>query len=194
MTFFLKGVLWEDRATGSLVSNGFAVTTPNGPSSFAGAPYAVGIRDVQLQDFIGYIWRREKFFLHGFETIDVPTSSSDVTLLYSDVGVGYFLYENQSPDAFLTYLAPTFETHVNTPLNHRGAYRFNDPLGTPDVVSLTFGLNMLLGQRSLFSVGFVEPVTGPRPFNYEVLLQFNYFFGGSRRRPPISTTPPFLGG
>lgn len=194
MTFFAKGVLWEDEETGNLISNGLAITTPNGPGSFAGAPYANGIRDAQIQDFVGYIWRRDRFYLQGFETIDVPTSANDVTLLYTDAAIGYFVYQDQDPNATVSYMAPTLEFHLNTPLNHRGAYRFNDPFGTPDTASFTFGWNMLFGRRSLFSLGFVEPITGPRPFNFELLLQFNYFFGATSRRPQLAPTPLFLGG
>ncbi len=191
MTFFTKFVLWED-AKGDLVSTGAAITVPNGPGSFAGAPYAAGIRDVQLQKYIGYIYNWNKWFVQGFESIDVPTSSQDVTMLYSDVGLGYYLYKNTDPKSFITFIAPMFETHVNLPLNHVGAYRFNDPFGTPDVVDLTFATSVMFNRRSVLSIGFVNPVTGPRPFNFEWLVQFNWFFGRTARSP-IVTTPPVVG-
>lgn len=191
MTFFTKFVLWED-AKGDLVSTGAAITVPNGPSAFAGAPYAVGIRDVQLQKYIGYIYNWNKWFVQGFESIDVPTSSQDVTMLYSDVGLGYYLYKNTDPNSIITYIAPMFETHVNLPLNHVGAYRFNDPFGTPDVVDLTFATSVMFNRRAVLSIGFVNPVTGPRPFNFEWLVQFNWFFGRTARSP-IVTTPPVVG-
>src|SRR5262249_8011427 len=125
----------------------------------------------------GYIWSWPDFYIHGFTAIDVPTDSNDVTMLYNDVGIGYYLYRNRGYAPSLTAIVPTFEVHVNTPLNHRGSFKFSDPAGTPDVVALTTGTIFELGQRSTLAVGIVTPVTGPKPFNWEVLVQFNLHFG-----------------
>lgn len=188
LTVFSKLILWQQPGTANLVSGGLAVTAPTGPSAFGGAPGVFAYRDAQLQPFLGYSWSRGRFYLQGFEAIDVPTDSRDVTMLYNDLGVGYFAYRSADPGAFLSAVAPTFETHVNVPLNHAGAFRGFDPAGTPDVVDLTFGVHVLLRQRSLLTVGFVEPVTGPRPFDYEWTVLFNTFFGRTRDAliPPVA--------
>jgi hypothetical protein len=180
LTVFTKFVLWQSFETGSLISAGFAVTPPSGPSRFAGAPSSPGFRDTQLQPYLGYIFKKDRWFIQGFEAVDVPTSSSDVTMLYNDVGIGYFLYQAADRNAFLTSIVPVFETHVNVPLNHRGALRFNDPSGTPDVVDLTFGTNFVLGRRAVLTTGFVTPVTGPKPFDFEWTALVNVFFGRTR--------------
>ena len=166
------------------------MTVPSGPRNFAGAPLTGGFRDVQFQKYVGYIWNRGRFYAHGFEAIDVPTDSRDVTMLYNDFGVGYYLYQSPNPGAFLSAIAPTFETHVNVPLNHRGALRFNDPAGTADVVDLTFGINAFLGKRSVLTFAYVNPVTGPRPFNSEWSILYNFNFGNPRVRRP---SPPVVG-
>jgi hypothetical protein len=44
----------------------------------------------------------------------------------------------------------------------------------------------------LLTFGFVTPVTGPRPFDYEALLLFNVRFG--RSRAAQRALPPVLGG
>ncbi len=191
LTVFSKYVLKYNPETGSLISAGLAVTPATGPNTFAGAKYLNGINDTTVQPFIGYIWRRDRFFLHGFVALDVPTSVRDVTMVYNDVGIGYYLYRNPDPDGFLTALVPTFEVHVNDPLTHRD---YNSPLdisGTADVVNLTYGLNAMIGQSSVFTVGVVTPVTGPRPFDYEIIGLLNFRFGRTRRPPaPL----PMLGG
>jgi hypothetical protein len=187
---FGKFVLYQDTTTGSLLSAGMLLTPPTAGTKFAGYPNIPGFRTTTFQPFIGYIWNRDRFYLQGFSAIEVPTDDRDVTLLYNDIGMGYFVYRAQDPDAFLQAIAPTFEVHVNTPLNHRGAGRVSDPSGTPDVVDLTYGVSAMVGKGSLFSVGFVTPVTGPRPFDLEVLVQFSYYFGRSRR----NQTPPIIGG
>ena len=189
VTAFAKLILWQDQSGRNLISGGLAVTGPNGPTRFAGAPSAFGFHDAQIQPFIGYIFARDRWYIQGFEAIDVPTDPNDVTLQYNDIGIGYFIYRNNDPHALVSAIAPTFETHVNIPLNHRGAFRFNDPAGTPDVVDLTYGVSVLLRRTAMLSAGFVNPVTGPRPFSGEWQLLLNVYFGRTRASQ-ITPTPP----
>src|SRR5207247_3490414 len=100
----------------------------------------------------------------------------DVTLLYNDIGADYYLYRNRAGGKFLSAVIPTFEVHVNTPLNHRGAFNFSDRAGTPDWVELTMGTTFELYQRSTLALGIVTPITGPKPFDVEVLVQLNWRF------------------
>ena len=83
-------------------------------------------------------------------------------LQYNDIGIGYFLYRDRNPNALVSSIAPTFETHINIPLNHRGVFQVNDPAGTADVVDLTYGVNILLRRTAMVTAAFVNPVTGPR--------------------------------
>jgi hypothetical protein len=194
LLLFSKVILWQDEQKRNLISGGFAVTAPTGPTNFAGANHNItGFRDTQLQPFIGYIWAKNKFFVQGFEEIEVPTDSHDVTMLYNDVGMGYYVYSAPDPrHGWLKAVVPVFETHVNVPLNHRGALRFNDLAGTADVVDLTFGTNFLVGQRSILTFALVEPVTGPRPFNFEWTVALNVFFGKGKTSYRL-TPPPVVG-
>jgi hypothetical protein len=177
LTVILKSMLWQSHDTGSLFSAGLAVTTPTGPDAFARADFITSFHSTTLQPFVGYLWNWSDFYVHGFTAIDIPTDSNDVTMLYNDVGIGYYLYRNRQCGQLLTGIVPTIEVHVNTPLNHRGAFNINDLAGTPDVVDLTTGTIFELRQRSTLAIGIVTPVTGPKPFNWEVLVQFNLHFG-----------------
>jgi hypothetical protein len=191
LTVFTKYILKRNRATGSLISAGLAVTPTTGPATFSGANYLVAVHDTIVEPFIGYLWRRGDFYLHGFLAIDVPTSVRDVTIVYNHVGVGYYVYRDPEPDAFLTALVPTFEVHVSDPLTHGDWNNVLDLTGTPNIVNLTYGVNALVGPNSVFTFGVVTPVTGPRPFSYEVLFLFNFRFGrSSGARTPV----PMLGG
>jgi hypothetical protein len=193
MTVYGKYVLWRSDNLSDLISTGLAVTVPNGPKSFAGSPAAVGLQDSQIQPFVGYLFNRGDFFVQGFEAIDVPTNPHDVTMLYNDIGLGYYIYRSDTPGAFIRAITPVFETHVNIPLNHRGALVINDPTGTADIVDLTFGVNFLLRDRSQLSIGFVDPVTGPRPFNYEWIVALNWYYGRTAAsRARANMTPPLL--
>jgi hypothetical protein len=191
MTVFAKYILERNPITGSLISVGLAVTPRTGPPSFAGANYLVAVNDTTVQPFLGYLWRRDRFYLHGFVAVDMPTSLRDVTMVFNDIGIGYYAYRNPDPDGFLMALVPTFEVHVNDPLTHGDFNNPRDPTGTPDIVNLTYGLNALVGQNSVFTFGWVTPVTGPRPFDYEIVGLINIRFGRTRgARVPL----PILGG
>jgi hypothetical protein len=191
LTVFSKYILKYDPETGSLVSAGLAVTPRTGPLNFAGASYFPGVNDTTVQPFVGYLWRRERFFLHGFVAIDVPTSIRDVTMVYNDIGIGYYAYLNPRPEALLTGLVPTFEVHVNDPLTHGDYNNPFDPTGTPDVVNLTYGINAMVGQNGICTFGVVTPVTGPRPFSYELVVLLNWRFGRTRA---LTAPPPITGG
>lgn len=177
---------------GGLISGGLAVTMPTGPSSFAGAPFSKGFRAVNLQPYLGYFFSRGNFYLQGFESVNVPCDPNDVTMLFNDVGIGYYLFRNPEMDTFITAFAPTFETHVNIPLNHQGVYNINDPVGTSTVVDLTLGANVQFGRRTVLLLGAVTPVSGPRPFAVEATALLNFYFGG-RAIPPITPAYPMAG-
>jgi hypothetical protein len=177
LAVILKYAFLWNRDTGSLLSGGLMIDTPTGPSTFAGFPNLLGINSTTLVPYLGYIYNLdERVFFHGFSSIAVPTNNDDVTVLYNDIGVGYWLYRAEQPGRWLTAIVPTFEGHINIPLNHTDYLNFNDPAGTPDVVNLTFGCSFGIGRRGLLSVGYVTPMTGPRPFDNEWLAMFNYAF------------------
>jgi hypothetical protein len=108
-------------------------------------------------------------------------------MYYNDVGAGYFIYRAADPEALIAAIVPTMEVHVNTPLNHRVSHAVGAKSGTPDVVDLTFGASVALGRRAILSAGVVNPVTGPRPYDLEVVALLNIFYG---RRPTPPTPPP----
>ena len=176
---------------GSVVTGGLSVRTPTGPSNFAGSPFSFSPRDVGIQPFLGYYVSRGNWYLQGFESIEVPTSGENVTMLYCDTGLGYWLYRNECPGALLRGISPTLEAHVNIPLTNTDLWDFSDPYATATAVNLTYGVNAAIGERSLFSLGLVTPVTGPRPFDYEVVALFNVFFGSTRREGRIAA--PVIG-
>ena len=185
LSLFTKYVLKADPETGSLLSVGLEMTLPTGPSQFAGAKFIQGIHSTEIQPFIGYLLIRDRFYLHGFTSLSVPSSVRDVTMVYNDIGVGYFLFRSDDPNNFITSVAPTFEVHVNSPLTHRDWFNANDPSGTADVVDLTCGVNVGFFRQSVITFGWATPVTGPRPFNYEAVLLLNWRFGRSRSRAAL---------
>ncbi len=177
LTIVSKFILSENDS-GSLLSAGLAVTVPTGDDSFDPITFE-NYHSVTFQPFVGYLFTSGRCFLHGFVAADIPTDDRDATLLFNDVGVGYFLLDN--PDGWLSAIVPTFEAHVTNPLNHRGAFDPTDPSGTPDVVVLTGGLTFEFHRSATLAIGVGTPVTGPQPYDLEVLVQFNWRFGPGPR-------------
>jgi hypothetical protein len=196
LSIYGKYVFLENRETGSLLSGGLAITAPTGPGRFAGFDaFAPSPHGTSFQPFVGYIYNAGKMYFHGFTIVDVTTTGHDPVLLYNDFGLGYYLLRpdpNALATPLLSMIAPTFEVHVTDPLNHRNPYSLRDPAGMTDIVNLTYGVNIGIFERTLITFGVVEPVTSPKPFDFEVMAFVNYFFG-ARRRPQL-TTPPVLGG
>ena len=187
---FFKYVLWQDNR-GNLISGGVDMSFPTGPTNFAGYPSAQGINSFEFQPFLGYIYQRDPYYVQGFSSISVPTDRNLATMYYFDIALGYYVYRSQNPRALISAIVPVFETHLNIPLNWAGFQpRFIG--STPDVVDLTFGVNVGVAGRAMISTAYVCSVTGPQPFNGELALLLNVPFGGRPGRN-IPFTPPVIG-
>jgi hypothetical protein len=171
LTIVTKYAFWQDCDTGSLLSGGLVVTTPTGPDL---PTNGVVIHSTLIQPWVGGIYNTQSWYLHGFTAIIVPTDERDVTFLTNDYGIGYYLYQAKDCGKWLSAITPTFEIHVNTPLNHRGTD--STPIGLADIVDLTGGATLGIGRSSTLALGAVTPITGPRPFQLEAQVFFNYHF------------------
>jgi hypothetical protein len=190
LSIFGKYILEENKATGSLISVGMALTPPTGPQRFAGAPYLYGLNNLYIQPFLGWIWRSGRFYAQGFSAFDFPATTNDVTMMYNDVGIGYYVIQSDDPNAFITAFAPTFEVHVNSPLNHRDVFNRFDIAGTPDAVNLTYGLNFGIRRSAVLTTALITPVASPKPFDVEWSLLLNIYYGRTRSNiqaqiPPV---------
>ena len=174
-------MICEDRQSGSLLSGGLAVTAPTGPDAFANTHVFIPVHTTVLTPYVGYILRCNQFYVQGFTSVYVPTGD-DVTIISNDVQLGYDLFKDRDTDRCLTGLSPFIELHLNDPVNHRGALNTSDPLGTPDWLDLTAGVTFEFRGCSTLALGFVTPVTGPKPYDFEALAQFNIRFGRSVAR------------
>jgi len=197
LDIIVKYILIEDRQSGSLFSGGLDVTAPTGPGQFAGFNrFASPTHTTFFQPFLGYIINSGKFYLHGFTILDVPANNQNVTMIYNDIGLGYFLRRpdpDSTVDRMISLIAPTFEVHINDPLNHRNPFNPRDLSATPDFVDLTYGVNFGIYSRSLLTFAVVTPVSSPKPFDFETMVFFNIFFGRSVRNR-AQQVPPVAGG
>jgi hypothetical protein len=169
LSVVFKAAPYLDPWTGNVFSVGMVVTAPTSTADTV-------FESTYLQPFVGYTWfLGANLYLQGFSAIAVPTDADDVTLLFNDLSLGYIIRPSDS-GRLLTFVVPLFEVHVSTPLNHRDAFDILDPAGTPDWVTLTVGTTFGVGERCLLTLAAAAPVTGPRPFDYELILQYNFRF------------------
>lgn len=192
LSMFAKYILKENRQTGSLASVGLAIAPPTAPERFAGSRYVFPLNNTTFQPFFGYVLNFGDFYIQGFSSFLFTSSIRDSTMMFNDVGIGYYLYRNNDPNAFLTAFVPNFEVHVNSPFTHRDWKNRLDPAATSDIVNLTYGLNFQFGRSALLSTALVTPVTGPRPFDAELAVLLNVFYGRTRAGLiPIQPPPMF---
>ena len=151
-----------------VLSLGLATTFPTGPT----VPGPNGnFQAVLFQPFVGFYLPYGDFFVEGFSSVVLSTENHDPTLLFNDVSFGYRVYRNPAAP-IVTGVTSVLEVHVTTPLENRDS----ESLGivVPDILSFTAGVHVQLGTRSEVSIGCNVPVTGPRPYNAETLVQLNY--------------------
>jgi hypothetical protein len=174
LTISVKYAFINDPTTGNVLSGGLAITFPTGPciTTTGGS----SINPTFFQPFAGYLVNSGDAFVHGFSSIIVPTDSRDVTLWFNDIGVGYWLYRDDTQSRLVRAIVPTFEVHINTPLTHRYPGAATDPNSVifADDVNLTMGATFFLRGNSSLGAAFAMPVTGPRPYTGEAIVQFNY--------------------
>jgi hypothetical protein len=173
----IKGVVWEDRDTGSLISGGVTMSLPTASSKLINPGQSVL---AYVQPYAGFILRDGKLFAQGFSSITMPIAHAESDVLFNDVGVGYDLYRSDARSSFLTAVTPTLEVHVTTPLhqadpsvNNFGVF---DNLKIHNDVDFTLGATFEFCGRATLAVGVSVPVTGIRPYDVEGIAQFNYRF------------------
>jgi len=166
LSLITKFALYNDPATGNVFSAGLSITPP----TETGNP---DFRDVKFQPFIGAIYipfrsgtpsQGSNFYIQALSSIVLPTDSRDDKLLFNSFGTGFWLYNN--PSTFVRSVVPTFEVHITTPIDSN----------TSTWVNLTPGVHIQLPGQTWLTIGGTVPVAGPKPFDFEIVTQFNVHF------------------
>jgi len=172
-----KAVLWEDKQTGSLISAGATLSFPTASSKFINPGQSTL---AYIQPFAAFILSDGDFFVQGFTSITLPIASPESIVLFTDLGVGYYVYRADPQSSMLTAVAPTLELHVADPLRQADVtandFGLFDGLKLHNVVDVTLGSTFEFSNRATFGTGLAVPLTGPKPFDFEILAQLNYRF------------------
>jgi hypothetical protein len=154
MTIVTKYAFVNNRETQNVGSGGLLITVPSGGTAtfFDGL---TGLRDqvqerffaVFLTPWAGYVYNfSDRLYFHGFHSITIPTDSRETFFISNDVAFGYWL-RRDATEMIVRSIVPTFEVHVNTPLNNRGP----DPMRAElsDTLTLTCGCYFILSHGIL---------------------------------------------
>jgi hypothetical protein len=155
---------------GRVLSAGLVVTAPTGGAAAFTVQDPV-IHPTLLQPFVGGIATYRRGYAQFISSIAVPTDDRDTTYMFNSLQVGYRLLVDASESRFVRSVTPIAELHVNTPFNNRDPAKL--PIGASDIVSFTLGTSYGLGARSSLNLGVNVPVTGPRVYALETLVQLN---------------------
>jgi hypothetical protein len=170
ISLVLKWAAYHDCRTGDAFSAGMVFTLPTGRKFVVDDD--PNKKPVYLfQPWVGGICNYGCLFVHGFSSVILSTEPFIPTLLSNDIGVGYRLY--QSETGCLSALTPTLEAHLTTPLGQRGGTA--DAAGFPDVFDITGGVHIGWNNAELVLAVSV-PVSGPRPYDYELIAQLNVYW------------------
>ena len=171
LSFLTKYAIFNNRDTGNAISVGLMVTAPTATAVVEG-PNGEKIHPTLLQPFIGYRFVPGDFIVQGFLSTSIPTDDNEGILLFNDVQFGYMYHRDVG--SFVTLVMPVFEVHVNTGLNHPTGTTV--PGGFSDSVIFTHGVQLYSEGGSSSQLGLAYPLTGPRPFDLQVLVQWNFRF------------------
>jgi hypothetical protein len=178
LSIILKYAFVNDRHTGNVLSGGMVVTAPTGRDIVLAT--GTNIHNVLLQPWVGGILNADRFYFHGFSSVVLPVDSQDIAFWSNDFGLGFKLYQREdNSGGGLRAIIPTLEAHLLTPLNHNGVsgvLNGTSLLGLSDQLILTAGVHLGVGERAWLTIGMATPVTGPRQFEWEGVVQLNYAF------------------
>jgi hypothetical protein len=173
LTAIFKYAFVNDCRSGDVLSGGLVATFPTGRDIVLADGHH--LNSILLQPWVGGICNFDRVYTIAFTGVIVPTDERDVTFYFGDIGLGYRLFQACDANAVLTQVTPTVEFHANIPMNHNGSNN-SGLIVFPDQYIVTGGVHIGLCNTAFLTVGVATPMAGPKPYNYEILAQFNFRF------------------
>ena len=164
---------------------------------------------VHLMPFIGFLDQPSKrTFVQAFLQIDTDLNGNpvavnttgngpsaagrinDVTFLFADLAVGYWMYRSATKQHGIVGIAPTIELHYNrglqdTDVVQTGGFRIGNFADNVEVVNLVIGSSLEIGRSSRLGLAYATPLGGgtDQQFDGEFRLTYNWYPSNGRTRP-----------
>lgn len=199
LTMYLKALLYDTPDFALAAGLGLSLPTSDDRQVQDGGVIVAEIESeaVHLLPYLGALYTPgSRFFAQGFVQLDFDTNGNgvsdggpagtlqDPTLIYLDLGAGYWIYRNFGRSGLISGIAPIFELHYNASVSGNDqVVGSNFEFGTGDnldVVNLVFGLTTALHNNAELTFGYTMPFEGSdQQFDGELRVFYNHFFGGS---------------
>lgn len=160
---------------------------------------------VHLLPFLGALYTpNDRFFAQGFLQFDFDANgnpvlinvpglgmtmagrANDTSFLYADIGVGYWIVRDDSPNKLINGIAPTIELHYNKSLQETDVVTMGNTVvgnfsDNVELLNAVFGVTFNLAGNSSLGVAYVTPIGSgaDQQFDGEMRATFNWFFGGN---------------
>ncbi len=164
---------------------------------------------VHLMPFIGFLDQPSKrTFVQAFLQIDTDLNGNpvavnttgngpsaagrinDVTFLFADLAVGYWMYRSATKQHGIVGIAPTIELHYNrglqdTDVVQTGGFRIGNFADNVEVVNLVIGSSLEIGRSSRLGLAYATPLGGgtDQQFDGEFRLTYNWYPSNGKTRP-----------
>jgi hypothetical protein len=175
VSIITKAVLAGDDESGSLISGGIALSLPTGPNTIVtqldlttGLTTTQSINPTIIQPYLAFLYySSEDVYIHGFTALAFPMDDSVPTVWFNDIGAGFWAYRGQS-----AAVIPTAELHFTNAFSQQGSEAF--PIGVIDTINATLATHLVTDNGGRFTLGAGFPLTGPKPFTWELTCQINW--------------------
>ena len=175
ISIITKAVLAGDDETGSLISGGIALSLPTGPNTIVtqldlttGLSTEQSINPTIIQPYLAFLYyASEDVYVHGFTALAFPMDDSVPTVWFNDIGAGFWAYRGNR-----AAIVPTAELHFTNAFSQQGSEAF--PIGVIDTINTTLATHLITDNGGRFTLGAGFPLTGPKPFTWELTVQVNW--------------------
>ena len=186
----------------TIYSGGLGVSLPTGPNAeitFLGETLFLDNEAVHLSPYLGALHRpNDRLFLQGFLQFNFDLNGNgysattgasgviqDQTLMFLSGTIGYWMYQNQQTESYITGIAPVLELHYTSTMNDAdtdgaggSTILVNDGANRIDVLNLTAGTHIQLGPLSTLTTAVIVPLKDGegKLFDAEASVLFNRRF------------------
>lgn len=184
LNLIFKQALYKSECDEAVVSAGLSVVVPVGNSIFYGTPSGgqEKFHATLVQPFVGYYFDcpHSGYFLQGFFSAELASDPRFPSFAFADVALDKWLYYTHCCKACISGIALEFEFHSNSALTNAGQRRLNNndaaTVAALEQIALTTGIDFIFYRHANIGVAVTVPVTGPVPYDYEMMTRINFKF------------------